>query len=149
MQERLVVYKQMHENLQKELSWKVNFREDDTVILSPSGTMNLGSTYGDVGSFRQTRTDGLTSSTVPNNTKICEPISTPKCEPRTRPSARFEDPWEAMTAVVSETKNEVPFTRQLVYDGKMSWDSFIKPFMLTASACRWKETDMHFRPISC
>ena len=65
--------------------------------------MNFGSTYGDVGSFRQTRTDGLTSSTVPNNTNICEPISTPKCEPRTRKSTRFEDPWEGMTAVVSKT----------------------------------------------
>ena len=52
MQERLVVYKQMHENLQKELTRKVNFREDDTVILSPSVSMNFGSTYGDVGSFR-------------------------------------------------------------------------------------------------
>ena len=51
MQERLVVYKQMHENLQKELTRKVNFREDDTVILSPSASMNFGSTYGDVGSF--------------------------------------------------------------------------------------------------
>ena len=51
MQERLVVYKQMHEKLQKELTRKVNFREDDTVILSPSASMNFGSTYGDVGSF--------------------------------------------------------------------------------------------------
>ena len=45
MQERLVAYKQMHE---KELTRKVNFREDDTVILSPSASMNFGSTYGDV-----------------------------------------------------------------------------------------------------
>ena len=36
MQERLVVYKQMHENFQKELTRKVNFHEDNTVILSPS-----------------------------------------------------------------------------------------------------------------
>ena len=150
MQERLVVYKQMHENLQKELTRKVNFREDDTVILSPSASMNFGSTYGDVGSFRQMRTDGLPSTSVPSNTDNCEPISTPKraCEPRTRRSTRFEDPWEGMTAAASMTRYDVPLPRQLVYDGKMSWDSFIKPFMSTASACRWNETDKHFRLIS-
>ena len=137
----------MHENLQKVLTRKVNFRKDDNVILSPSGSMNFGSTYRDVGSFCQTRTGGLTSSTVPNNTNICELFSTPKCEPRTRRITRFEDPWEGMTAVVSETKYDVPLPRQLVYDGKMSWDSFIKPFMSTASACRWNETDVHFRLI--
>ena len=36
MQERLVVYKQMQENLQKELTRKVNFREDDTLLFCPN-----------------------------------------------------------------------------------------------------------------
>ena len=150
MQERLVVYKQMHENLQKELTRKVNFREDDTVILSPSASMNYGSTYGDAGSFRPVRTDVMPSSTVSSNTSNREPISTPKRagDPRIRGGSRFEDPWEGMTTTASVPKYEVPLPRQLIYDGKMSWDSFIKPFMSTAAACRWNETDMHFRLIS-
>ena len=44
----------------------------------------------------------------------------------------------------SVPKYDVPLPRQLVYDGKMSWDRFIKPFMSTAAACGWNATDMHF-----
>lgn len=40
---------------------------------------------------------------------------------------------------------EIPLPRQLVFDGKMSWDSFIKPFQSTALACRWTEQDKLFR----
>ena len=114
--------------------------------------MNYGSTYGDAGSFRPVRTDVMPSSTVPCITSNREPISTSERagEPRIRGSSRFEDPWEGMTTTASVPKYEVPLPRQLVYDGKMSWDSFIKPFtcMSTATAFRWNETDMHFRLIS-
>ena len=51
MQERLRVYRQMHEDVQQELGRTVHFRDDDTGILSPSASLNFGSTYCD-GSFR-------------------------------------------------------------------------------------------------
>ena len=107
-----------------------------TVILSPSASLNLGSTCCD-GCFRQVKADGLPSSIVPSNAN-CEPISTPKraCEPMKRASARLvnEDPCDGMETDASVPKYDVPLPRQLVYDGKMSWDSFIKPFMSTAAA---------------
>lgn len=40
---------------------------------------------------------------------------------------------------------DIPLPRQLIFDGKMSWDSFIKPFQSTALACRWTEHDKLFR----
>ena len=57
------------------------------------------------------------------------------------------DPWEGILSRPTVTKYDVPLLRQLVYDGKMSWDSFIKPFLTTAAACGWTEIDRHFRHI--
>ena len=41
------------------------------------------------------------------------------------------DPWEGILSRPTVTKYVVTMPRQLVYDGKMSWDSFIKPFLVS------------------
>ena len=39
----------------------------------------------------------------------------------------------------------VPLPRQSQYDGKRSWESFIKPFRGLAAACKWTEEEKRFR----
>ena len=43
---------------------------------------------------------------------------------------------------------DVPFPRQLIFDGKISWDSFVKPFESLARSCLWTEEDKLFRLVS-
>ena len=42
-------------------------------------------------------------------------------------------------------RNDVPLPRQVVYDGKQPWDSFMKPFKSMAQHCRWTEEETRFR----
>ena len=43
---------------------------------------------------------------------------------------------------------DIPFPRQLIYDGKLSWDGFIKPFESLAQSCGWSDDDKLFRLVS-
>lgn len=61
------------------------------------------------------------------------------------PSMPNPDPWQENIRRPSRTRFDVPLPRQLIFDGKMSWDSFIKPFQATAMACRWTEEEKLFR----
>ena len=150
LQERLRIYKQMHDDVQQELARKVHFRDDDTVILSPNTSFSLGSNYGD-SSSRHRNEDG-THVTIGMGTVNTEANVTPRriVEQRRRTGSIFpsRNNSEEMPTGTLGMKYDVPLPRQLVYDGKMSWDSFIKPFLATAVACGWNETDRHFRLIS-
>ena len=42
----------------------------------------------------------------------------------------------------------VPLPRQVVFDGKQPWESFIKPFKAMAAHCRWTEEETLFRLVS-
>ena len=42
-------------------------------------------------------------------------------------------------------RNSVPLPRQVVYDGKQPWDSFVKQFKSMAQHCRWTEVEKRFR----
>ena len=151
MQERMSAYRQMQEDTQQETDRRVHFRDDDTVILSPSAPSIIpGANVEDCP--RRSLFSGRRASTV-TTTNFREPISTPRRRNDMAPEpSTFQDPvpdpWEGILSRPTVKKYDVPLPRQLVYDGKMSWDSFIKPFLTTAAACGWTETDRHFRLIS-
>lgn len=152
MEERMRGYRQMLENTQQEASKRVHYRDDDTLMSQPPPPSVISAPNAE-GSCRQSMFDGPRTSTV-TTTTFCEPVSTPR---RRRidfipdpvvPSEPIEDPWEKVLPRPTVTRYDVPLPRQLVYDGKMSWDSFIKPFSSTALACGWTENDKLFRLIS-
>ena len=45
----------------------------------------------------------------------------------------------------TQLHHSVPLPRQIVFDGKTSWDSFIKPFQSLADACNWSTDEKLFR----
>lgn len=60
-------------------------------------------------------------------------------------SAQFPVPNMPLSDGFRQRHYDIPLPRQLIFDGKMSWDSFIKPFHSTAVTCRWTEDDKLFR----
>ncbi len=44
---------------------------------------------------------------------------------------------------------DVPLPRQVEFDGKKPWESFIKPFKAMALHCRWTEEKTCFRLLNC
>jgi hypothetical protein len=44
---------------------------------------------------------------------------------------------------------DVPLPRERTYDGKMSWESFIRPFEALASTCGWDNQERLFRLTNC
>ncbi len=44
---------------------------------------------------------------------------------------------------------DVPLPRQVEFDGKKPWESFIKPFKAMALHCRWTEEETCFRLLNC
>ncbi|MEW8548036.1 MAG: hypothetical protein AB2693_31420 [Candidatus Thiodiazotropha sp.] len=151
MQERMRAYRHLQENPQHETDRRVHFRDDDTVILSPSASSLTPGVNGE-DSLRRSLFGGRRTSAV-TTTHFREPICSPQRRNDSAPDiSAFQDPvvdpWEGILSKPTITKYDVPLPRQLVYDGKMSWDSFIKPFLTTAAACGWTSTDKHFRLIS-
>ena len=116
MQDRVRVYQEMQENIQREGERRVHYRDDDTIILPQASS----SAHSYINGFdaENNRTPQMT----PNQRNV--PVL------MRRPTL---------------TKFDVPLPRQLVYDGKMSWDSFIKPFLSNAVSCGWTEDDKLFR----
>ena len=45
----------------------------------------------------------------------------------------------------SQIASEVPLPRQMLFDGKSSWDSFIKPFVSLSVSCGWSQEEKLFR----
>lgn len=151
MQDRMKAYRQIQEDTQHETDRRVHFRDDDTLILSPSASTIIPGVNGE-DNLRRSLFSGRRTTTATTST-FRDPICTPRRRTDLAPEASafqdpVEDPWEGILSRPTVTKYDVPLPRQLVYDGKMSWDSFIKPFLTTAAACGWTETDRHFRLIS-
>ena len=49
---------------------------------------------------------------------------------------------------VCNKPQDVPLQRQVIYDGKGTWDSFIKPFQAMAHHCGWSDEEIRFRLLS-
>ena len=45
----------------------------------------------------------------------------------------------------SRASSEVPLPRQMLFDGKSSWDGFIKPFISLSASCGWSQEEKLFR----
>ena len=41
--------------------------------------------------------------------------------------------------------HEIPMPRQVLFDGKTSWESFVKPFRALQESCAWNEDECLFR----
>ena len=48
----------------------------------------------------------------------------------------------------SPRRRDIPLPRQVVFDGKSSWESFIIQFNMMCKSCDWDEAEKHFRLIS-
>ena len=120
MQERMSAYRQMQEDTQHETDRRVHFRDDDTVILSPSAPSIIPGANGE-DCPRQSLFSGRRASTV-TTINFREPISTPRRRNDMAPEpSTFQDPvpdpWEGILSRPTVKKYDVPLPRQLVYDG--------------------------------
>ena len=75
---------------------------------------------------------------------ISPPVSplvqgTPSVQPVPRGSPRFS------RAESSWVSSDVPLPRQMVFDGRLSWDGFIKPFISLSASCGWSQEEKLFR----
>ncbi|KAH3886591.1 hypothetical protein DPMN_010602 [Dreissena polymorpha] len=50
-----------------------------------------------------------------------------------------------MVGICYQNRIPVPMPRQLLFDGKSSWESFIHPFSEMVNACNWDEHERLFR----
>ena len=48
-----------------------------------------------------------------------------------------------------KAQGDVPLPRQMLFDGKQPWDTFIKQFKAMAQHCKWTEQETRFRLLNC
>ena len=59
--------------------------------------------------------------------------------------ARHNEEMANHNQAMQQRNGEMPMPRQMCFNGRTSWESFLTPFERVARACRWSAEDMLFR----
>ena len=148
MQATISVLRDVNDNTQRPSELRVHYRDDDTVILprtSPSSHSYVNDSVAERNRTPQnlprpfSQTTRMPYGDIESNQRRRNEL------PPMTPLFSAPDPWQDHISRAAIPKYEIPLPRQLVFDGKMSWDSFIIPFVSTAMVCRWTEEEKLFR----
>ena len=148
MQATISVLRDVNDNTQRPSELRVHYRDDDTVILprtSPSSHSYVNDSVTERNRTPQnlprpfSQTTKMPYGDIESNQRRRNEV------PPMTPLFSAPDPWQDQISKAAIPKYEIPLPRQLVFDAKMSWDSFIKPFVSTAMVCRWTEEEKLFR----
>ena len=117
---------------------RVHDCEQDTVLLHEDGQSSHDYINDNVNRFHSTPVRPANSSAVRS-----EHLQRRRNDIGQTTQAVPQAPWQEN--VIRQHRFDIPLPRQLIFDGKISWDSFIKQFLSTALACQWTEGEMLFR----
>lgn len=143
MQAAISVLRDINDNTQRPSELGVHYRDDVTVILprnSPSSDSYVNDSVIERNRTHQNLPRPFSQTRMPYRDIESNQRRRNELPPMT-PLFPVPDPWQDHTSRPAIPKYEIPLPRQLVFDGKMSWDSFIKPFVSTAMVCRWTEEE--------
>ena len=158
-----------------EMEWRRRFNEAESSRLITRGAMRHDLSPSSQGTTGQSgvpmaRMDYDTEGTSPKSKSVSYHPPTlvdyagtqPKTETKHQDSPGMYESFERMTMspnqalhrkdVLSHTPARspiVPLPRQLLFDGKSTWESFIRQFNMMSAACMWDEDDKLFRLTSC
>ena len=117
---------------------RVHDHEQDTVLLQEDGQSSHDYINDNVNRFHSTPVRPANSSAVRSELLQRRPNDIGQTT-----QAVLQAPWQEN--VIRLHRFDISLPRQLIFDGEISWDSFIKPFLSTALACQWTEGEMLFR----
>ena len=159
-----------------EIEWRRRFNEAESSRLITRGAMRHDLSPSSQGTTGQSglplahNYDYDTEGTSPKSKSVSYHPPTlvdyhgarPKTETKYQTSPGMHESFERMTLSPNQALHHedmrshaparsqmVPLPRQLLFDGKSTWESFIRQFNMMSAACRWDEGEKLFRLTSC